>query len=55
MFTRLYFELEKVGYIMPDRGMSGKQLMPGIGVGLFTKITEFLISAYILRCATYQL
>lgn len=33
MFTRLYVQLEKVGYVVPDRGLTGKQLMPDISVG----------------------
>lgn len=34
MFARLYMELEKVGYVIPDKGMHGKQLMPDISVGI---------------------
>lgn len=33
MFARLYIELEKVGYSIPDKGVGGKQLMPDISVG----------------------
>lgn len=33
MFARLYIELEKVGYVIPDKGLSGAQLMPDISVG----------------------
>lgn len=33
MFARLYIELEKVGYSIPDKGIAGKQLMPDISVG----------------------
>lgn len=33
MYARLYMELEKVGYIIPDRGEHGKQMMPDISVG----------------------
>lgn len=33
MFARLYMELEKVGYSVPDKGISGKQMMPDISVG----------------------
>jgi prophage antirepressor-like protein len=33
MFARLYIELEKVGYSIPDKGISGKLLMPDISVG----------------------
>lgn len=33
MYARLYMELEKVGYIIPDKGENGKQMMPNISVG----------------------
>jgi len=33
MFARLYIELEKVGYIVPNKGLTGKQIMPDISVG----------------------
>ena len=33
MYARLYMELEKVGYIIPDKGEHGKQMMPDISVG----------------------
>ena len=33
MFARLHIELEKVGYQIPDKSLSGKQLMPDISVG----------------------
>ena len=33
MYARLYIELEKVGYVVPDRGAHGKQMMPDISVG----------------------
>lgn len=33
MFARLYIELEKAGYQIPDKGINGKQLMPDISVG----------------------
>lgn len=33
MFARLYIELEKVGYVIPDKGLDGKQMMPDISVG----------------------
>ncbi|MGV8133759.1 MAG: Bro-N domain-containing protein [Mangrovibacterium sp.] len=33
MFARLYIELEKVGYVIPDKGAGGKQMMPDISVG----------------------
>ena len=34
MYARLYIELEKVGYQIPDTSVNGKQLMPDISVGL---------------------
>lgn len=33
MFSRLYMELEKVGYQIPDKALGGKQMMPDISVG----------------------
>lgn len=33
MYVRLYMELEKVGYAVPDMGEHGKQMMPDISVG----------------------
>jgi len=33
MFARLYLELEKVGYSIPDKGAHGKAMMPDISVG----------------------
>lgn len=33
MFARLHIELEKAGYIIPNRGLNGKQIMPDISVG----------------------
>lgn len=33
MYARLYMELEKVGYIIPDKGEHGKQMVPDISVG----------------------
>lgn len=33
MYARLYMELEKVGYVIPDMGEHGKQMMPDISVG----------------------
>lgn len=34
MFARLHIELEKAGYIIPDKGINGKQIMPDISVGM---------------------
>jgi len=33
MFARLYMALEKVGYVIPDKGIDGKKLVPDISVG----------------------
>lgn len=33
MFARMYIELEKVGYQIPDKGVDGKDMMPDISVG----------------------
>lgn len=33
MFARMYIELEKVGYVIPDKGLDGKKLVPDISVG----------------------
>jgi prophage antirepressor-like protein len=33
MFARLHIEFEKVGYQIPDRGITGTQMMPDISVG----------------------
>ena len=33
MYARLYMELEKVGYVIPDKGEHGQQMMPDISVG----------------------
>lgn len=33
MYARLYMELEKVGYSIPDKGEHGTQMMPDISVG----------------------
>ena len=33
LFVRLYMELEKAGYVIPDKGMDGRNLMPDISVG----------------------
>lgn len=33
MFARMYMELEKVGYTIPDKGLTGTQMMPDISIG----------------------
>lgn len=40
MFVRMYVELEKVGYSIPDIGSSGKKMMPDISVG--RKFSDYL-------------
>lgn len=42
MYARLYMELEKVGYSIPDRGEHGAQMMPDISVG--RSFSQFLKS-----------
>lgn len=34
LFVTLYAELEKYGYVIPDRGETDKQMMPDISVGI---------------------
>lgn len=40
MYVRLYAELEKVGYSIPDKGAHGKTMMPDISVGRY--FSEYL-------------
>ena len=40
MYVRLYAELEKVGYKIPDKGAHGKTMMPDISVGRY--FSEYL-------------
>ena len=42
MFVRMYIELEKVGYSIPDIGSTGKKMMPDISVG--RKFSDYLKS-----------
>lgn len=54
MFARLYIELEKVGYSIPDKGVGGKQLMPDISVGRgFAKFLRENNSEYFDSHKTY--
>lgn len=32
-FTTVYREMERVGYVLPDKGITGKDLMPDISIG----------------------
>lgn len=34
LYVRLYAELEKVGYVIPDKGVHGKTMTPDISVGI---------------------
>lgn len=55
MFARLYIELEKVGYIIPNKGLDGKQLMPDISVGRgFAKFLKDMDSEFFDTHKTYK-
>lgn len=55
MFARLHIELEKVGYQIPDKGVSGQQLMPDISVGRgFAKYLRDNNSEYFDQHQTYK-
>jgi prophage antirepressor-like protein len=55
MFARLFMALEKVGYIIPDKGLDGKQLMPDISVGLgFAKFLRDNNSIFFDTHKTYK-
>jgi prophage antirepressor-like protein len=55
MYARLYMELEKVGYSVPDRGEHGKQMMPDISVGrLFAKYLKENNSEFFENHRTYK-
>lgn len=54
MYVRLYLELEKVGYSVPDKGEHGKQMMPDISVGRgFAKFLRDHNSEFYDTCKTY--
>lgn len=55
MFTRLHIALEKAGYVIPDKGLKGKQLMPDISVGRgFAKFLRAHNSEYFDSHQTYK-
>lgn len=55
MYARLYMELEKVGYAIPDKGEHGKQMMPDISVGRgFAKFLKFHNSEFYNTAKTYK-
>lgn len=55
MFARMYIELEKVGYVIPDRGIDGKKLVPDISVGLgFAKFLKKNDSEYYGTALKYK-
>ena len=55
MYARLYIALEKVGYAIPDRGVSGKQMMPDISVGKgFAKFLRDINSDFFNTHRTYR-
>jgi prophage antirepressor-like protein len=55
MYVRLYMALEKVGYVVPDRGASGQQMMPDISVGKgFAAFLKFHKSEFYEKCKTYR-
>lgn len=54
MFARMYLELEKVGYAIPDKGAHGKSMMPDISVGRgFAKFLRENESEYLNTHRTY--
>jgi prophage antirepressor-like protein len=54
MFARLYMELEKVGYVIPDKGYKGQQLMPDISVGkTFAKYLKDYYPEHFITHKTY--
>lgn len=55
MFARLYMELEKVGYVIPDKSEDGKQMMPDISVGItFSKYLQNVNSEYYNKHKKYS-
>ncbi|MDR2920521.1 MAG: hypothetical protein LBV72_14305 [Tannerella sp.] len=55
MFVRLYIQLEKVGYQIPDKSIAGKQLMPDISVGRgFAKYLRDHNSEFFDKHKTYK-
>lgn len=55
MYARLYMELEKVGYSVPDKGEHGKYMMPDISVGKgFAKFLKLHRSEFYDTHRTYR-
>lgn len=55
MYARLYMELEKVGYVIPDKGEHGQQMMPDISVGRgFAKFLKRHNSEFYSTAKTYR-
>ena len=55
MFARMHIELEKAGYIIPNKGLNGKQIMPDISVGLgFAKFLKENNSEFYNTHKTYK-
>ena len=55
MYARLYMELEKVGYSIPDKGEHGQQMMPDISVGRgFAKFLKRHNSEFYNTAKTYK-
>lgn len=55
MYARLYMELEKVGYSIPDKGEHGQQMMPDISVGRgFAKFLKRHNSEFYDTAKTYK-
>jgi len=54
MYVRLYSALEGVGYIIPDKGLHNKKMMPDISVGKgFADFLRGFAPEYINSCKTY--
>jgi prophage antirepressor-like protein len=54
MYARLYMELEKVGYAIPDKGEHGAQMMPDISVGkLFSQYLNDVNSVFYMQRKKY--
>lgn len=55
LYVRLYAELEKVGYSIPDKGLHGKTMTPDISVGkCFSKFLKEKNSDLLDKHKTYQ-
>lgn len=55
MYVRLYSALEAVGYVIPDKGLHAKKMMPDISVGQgFAKYLKENDVKYYDNCKTYE-